>query len=159
MAVSILAAFLAQITETLSNVDGASNPTIYLSAFDDTYQLDASTTPPVTKCVVDVIPLVAGAYTIDLTTIQGTNGTAQDMTGLKVQFFRFKNLGANDMTITFGASNPYNLLGSAFVVVVKAGQQFMFYGNDATPDVGAGAKNIDVTGTLVQEFELTIVAG
>lgn len=160
MAVSLTYGFTANISETLaSGVDGSSQPVINHSSFDDTGTLNASSTPPATKCVVRTIALIAGAYTIDLTTITGTNGLAQDMTGLKVQYFRVKNLGASAMTFTFGASNPYLLKGAAWKTILEQNQIDVFYGNDATPDVGGSSKTIDVSGTGTQTFELTIVAG
>jgi aspartokinase len=160
MAVQLSYAGTAKIQETLaSGVDGAGTPTILHSSFDDQGTLTASTTPPVTKCVVKVIALSAGAATIDLTTITGTNGLVQDSTGLKVQYFRVKNLGANTMTFTVGASNGYNLAGATFNVPLEQNQWFILYGNDATPDVAAGDRTIDVAGTAAQTFELTLVTG
>jgi len=157
MAVSAELGFIFRVQETLTNVDGASQQTIDLSAFDDTFSLNADSTPPATICVFKVVPLVAGAYTIDLTTITGTNGVVQDMTGLRVQDIRVKNLGANDMTFAPGASNGISLSCGTFTV--PPGGISMFHLNDAAPDVASGDRTIDVTGTLVQEFELSILAG
>lgn len=160
MSVSFSYAGIAQVSETLaSNVDGASSPTILHSSFDDSATLTSSTTPPVTKCVVKICTLTAGAFTIDLTTITGTNGLAQDSTNLKVQYFRVKNLGANTMTFTVGASNGYNLAGAGFSVALEQNQWFVLFGNDATPDVAAADRTIDVAGTGTQTFELTLVTG
>lgn len=160
MAVQLSYAFKAINRETLaSGVDGADQPDIIHAAFDDSATLNASSTPPVTNCVVRTIALTAGAYTIDLTTITGTNGLVQDMTGKKVQLFRFKNLGAASMTIAEGASNGYAMLGASFTFTVPAGGQVMFVFNDNTPDVAAGDRTIDITGTGTQTFELTIDAG
>jgi hypothetical protein len=160
MAVSFFYGFVAQVTETLaSNVDGSESPSLLHASFDDTATLNSSTTPPVTKSVVKVVALSGGAATIDLTTITGTNALAQDMTGLKVQYFRVKNLGANTMTFTVGASNGYNLAGAGFSVALEQNQQFALFLNDASPDVAAGDRTIDVAGTTTQTFELTVVAG
>jgi PKD repeat protein len=160
MAVQLSYAGTAKIQETLaSGVDGAGTPTILHSSFDDQGTLTASTTPPVTKCVVKVIALVAGAATINLATITGTNGLAQDSTGLKVQYFRVKNLGAAAMTFTAGASEGYNLAGASFNMAILPGQWFIFFGNDATPDVAAADRQIDVAGTGTDTFELTLVTG
>lgn len=160
MAVSALVAFQAQITETLaSGVDGSASPSILHAAFDDSYSLSSSSTPPITKCVVKSVALSGGAATIHLGTITGTNGLAQDMSGLKVQIFRVKNTGTNAMTFTVGASEGYNLMGASMNFVLLSGQQLMFYGNDATPDVAAADRQIDVAGTGTETFELTILAG
>jgi len=157
MAVDANVAFFANINETLSNVDGAAQQTINLSAFDETFTMNADSTPPGTKCVVKLIALTAGAYTIDLTTITGTNGVVQDMTGLRVQLIRVKNLGANNMTFTPGASNGIDIGCGAFTV--PAGWTEMKRTGDTSVDVASGDRTIDVTGTAAQTFELTIIAG
>lgn len=160
MAVTATIANTSIINETLaSNVDGSTNPLVTHDSFDDGVTLDSNTTPPATKCVVKIVALSGGAASIDLTTITGTNGLAQDSTGLKVQLFRVKNLGANTMTFTVGASNGYNLAGAGFSVALEQNQWFMFYGNDASPDVASADRTIDVAGTTTQTFELTLVTG
>ena len=88
----------------------------------------------------------------------GTNDTI-DGTGLKVQAFRVKNLGANTMTFTVGASNGYDLAGAGFSVALAQNQHFTLYGNDATPDIASGDRTIDVAGTGSQTFECSIVMG
>lgn len=160
MAVSLTYSGVAQVSETLaSGVDGATSPTIYHSSFDDQGTINATSTVPATKCVVKVIALSGGAATINLATITGTNGLIQDSTGLKVQYFRVKNLGAAVMTFTVGAANGYNLAGAGFSVALLTDQWFIFFGNDATPDVAAADLSIDVAGTTTQTFELTLVTG
>ena len=104
--------------------------------------------------------LTAGAATIDLTALTGTNGAAVDFTGLKVQAAKFINpVGNAAMTITFGATNPYLLGGTAFKWILSAGQELLVYLNDASPDVASGAKNIDISGTLAQSLTCVLVAG
>ncbi len=147
-------------TEVLAtSIDSVGTPTVLHNNFDYVETINAGTTVPATKVSEQVVALIAGAKTIDLTALVGVNGGVVNGTGLKVQAIKIKNLGANLMTITFGASNPYNLMGADFKITLQPGQRFMFTGNDATPDVGSGAKNIDVAGTLVQTFQLEVVLG
>jgi hypothetical protein len=44
-------------------------------------------------------------------------------------------------------------------MILAPGQEFLFFGNEATPDVGSGAKNIDLVGTLTQGVQVVVVAG
>jgi hypothetical protein len=146
--------------ETLaSGVDGASSPTIVYDSFNDSRRLNATSTTPATKVVSRVIALSGGAYTIDLTTITGANGLAQDGTGLKVQVVRIKNLGAAGMTFTVGASNGYNLLGASMNFTLLANQRATFDLYDASPDIASGDRTIDVAGTAAQTFELDLLMG
>lgn len=129
--------------------------------YNSTKVMNASSTPPATKAAYFSKALVAGAATIDLTALTGTNGVTVVGTGLKVQVARFKNpsTNANSIVVTVGASNGYNLAGSDFKVTLAPGQEQTFYGNDATPDVGSGAKNIDISGTGTQALQVSIVLG
>lgn len=167
MAVSANYSFGMLTTETLeAGIDGVATggDKIKYSAFDESGTLNASSTPPATKCSFDNIALVAAAKTIDLTALTGANGATVDLTGLKVQLLRITNLGANSMTFSEGASNGYELLGNGWSITVpgtagdrKSTIQILL--PDTAPDVAAGAKNIDVAGTGTQQFELSIVAG
>lgn len=160
MAVSCVWAMTASVTETLADGSlGSSANSVQHTAFNEGATINASSTPPATKVAEAVVALSGGAKTVDLTALTGTNGATIDMSGLKVQIIRIKNLGANAMTFVEGASNGYELMGNAWSVILASGQVLMLYGNDATPDVAAGAKTIDVTGTTTQTFELTVVAG
>lgn len=146
--------------ETLADGDIAStNNTVTHNAYDESSALTSATTPPITKCAFFLGTLVAGALTIDLQALSGTNGATVDGTGLKVQAFHVKNLGANSMTFTFGSADPYALMGATWLITLAPGQDFLHYGNDATPDIGNSTHKIDVTGTLVQTFECSILMG
>lgn len=162
MSVQVTYKAMATVAETIAQNTGsapASTNVVTHTEYDEAFSLSALTTPPATKVAEFLMTLDTGAFTIDLRDLTGTNAGVIDGNGLKVQVFRFKNLGANTMTLTFGGSNPYNLLGSAFVVDIPAGAHFMYFGNDATPDIASGAKEIDVTGTGAQTAEVTIIMG
>lgn len=157
MAVTCDYAFKLTGTETLTNVDGVTTATLVHDAFNETGSLSASTTPAVTMVYDELVALTAGAYTIDLTSLTGSNGAVQDGTGLRVQMIRVKNLGANAMTFSEGASNGIALACGTFVVPASGITQM--YLADASPDIAAGDRTIDVAGTGTQTFEISIYLG
>lgn len=161
---SVSLAYKSEVTVTevvTGNTDAyaAANRTVISDEFNTTAALASGTTPPVTKVASFVQALSTGTATVDLTSLTGANGASVDGTGLKVQVLKMKNLGANTMSITFGAANPYALAGADFKVSLTQNQEITFYGNDASPDIASGAKNMDLAGTASQTAELTIVMG
>jgi hypothetical protein len=148
------------VQETLAtDVEAASAPTIIHSGFNTKQILNATSSPAVTKQIQRTLSMTAGALTINLASLTGTNGLAVDFTGLKVQHFKFINPGANPITFTFGASNPYLLLGSGWKIIVPAGGEVAGKLNDQPPDVDSTHKNIDVSGTGTDSFNIILVAG
>lgn len=129
--------------------------------FNNLDTLTADSTVPVTKSFAAELALSTGAKILDLTALTDGVLATKDFTGLKVQVIKLINKtgNANDMTFAVGASNGYNLMGSDWTITLTAGQHILLFGNDATPDVGSGAKTIDVTGTGSQAFQILIVAG
>lgn len=157
MAVSVTYGFLARVTETLdTGVAGAPNPAIVFSAYDEAATLNGTSVPPVTENSQFLATLVAGALTINLAALVGANGTI-DGTGLRVQILRVQNLGANDMVFSEGASNGIALKCLPFTVPAGGISQFLL--NDASPDIAAGDRTIDIAGTLVETAEVTIILG
>lgn len=142
------------------NLDLAANPTVVHKLTTEIEgTLTSSTTIPATKVFSDTIPLVAGAKTLDLTALTSGDKT-EDFTGLKIQLALFVNLGTNVMSFKAGASNGYNIFGASGVVELKPGGAVLYLGNDVLPDVANGsADEIDVAGTLVESFEVILVAG
>lgn len=164
MAVALTYATNLTVVETLANnTPSAPDATrkVTHTNFNSAASLSAATTPPVTTAAFFQQLLTAGAATIDLTALTGTNGATVNLTGLKVQAIKFKALAtnANPITIGEGASNGYELLGSGWTLDLAPGQEIVIYGNDATPDVGGSAKEIDLAGTGTQGLEVSIVAG
>jgi hypothetical protein len=150
------------ITEILAgNSVGLSDKSVIHSTLNKSATLTNATTPPVTLVATFRKALAAGVGTIDLTALVGTNSGAIDGTGLKVQAIKFVNpaTNANTIKIAKGASNGYALAGTDFAVTLSPGQEFVMYGNDATPDIAAGAKTFDLTGTLVQVLDVSIAMG
>jgi hypothetical protein len=164
MSVEVTYAATATVVETLEdNVPAATAPNrkVRHDQYNGAATLSASTTPPVTKVAVFEKALAAGAATIDLTALTGTNEATVDGTGLKVQVLKIKNksTNANPITIKVGLTDGYQLAGANFEAQISPGQEFLFYGNDATPDIGAAAKTLDLAGTGSQAAEVLIVMG
>lgn len=161
MAVSVLCASTITITETLDNTPSAADASkrVVHSDYNESATYTSVTTPPVTKCASFLLTLSSGSGTIDFRALTGTNGASIDGNGLKVQMLRFKNLGENIMTITPGASNGIDLFGaSSSLAVPPSGYVHMFFA-DASPDIAAGDKTIDIAGTGAQTAEVTVVVG
>jgi NAD/NADP transhydrogenase alpha subunit len=162
MSVSVNYAANVTVQETLeTNPDSssASQRVVTHSLFNSSHALNGSSTPPATKVAAFKLALVAGAGAIDLTALVGTNGAVVDGTGLKVQAIKVKNVGANALTITKGATNGYALAGASMNISLLQNQEVTLYGNDATPDVASGVRILDLAGTLVQESQWIIVLG
>jgi len=165
MSVSAVIISQCKVTETLETSNdvasaAASSRKVIHSQFDENVTLVSTSDPPATKIACFVQALTAGAATLDLTALPGTNGATVSGDGLKVQYFRMKNLGANEMTIDQGDSHGYALAGAAFSMTLKQNQYFEIYGNDATPDIANdSADEIDLAGTTTQTAEFTILMG
>lgn len=139
-------------------VPSVASPLVH-SAFSTTKNLDATSTPAVSKCAYLTKALVAGAGTIDLTALPHNGGTV-DLTGLRVEVLKFKNKTGNAvMTISEGASNGYEALGNAWSIKLLAGQEATFFLNDAAPVVSGTLKTIDVAGTGTEQLEVSVVGG
>lgn len=161
MSITLNYAAKLEAKETLEgNTDALSATTriVTWNAYDEAATYTGATTPAVSKIAEKLIALVAGALTIDLTALAGysANGGTVDATGLKLQFMRVKNLGANAMTFATGGANGYNFGGP---VTVQPGGLVLIAGNSGLPAVAAGVKNIGVTGTGTQTAEVTLIFG
>lgn len=164
MAVAATAVFQCKVVETLeANTASAAEAKrkVTHDQFDDTYELAAATTPPATKVAAFEQNLSAGAATINLAALTGTNGATVDLTGLKVQIISIeaKAANANPITIVPGASNGIDLFGASSSITLQPGQRFMWFGNDAAPDVASGDRTLDLSGTGSQGLNIIIVAG
>jgi hypothetical protein len=166
--VSISATVITEVTPTDSapSIAGLAAARLVFDAYKTSAALNSTSTPAITKKAMFVLTLSGGAATIDLTALADVAGT-QDFTGLKVQAMKFQNPSANSMTLTKGASNGYGLLtsGATWTVPIPPALSGAPYGEvslllpEGTPDVGSGAKTIDVSGTGTQTLLCTIIAG
>lgn len=139
---------------------GASSPIVVYDGLNTRASLTASTSVPVTKSALFIQGLTSGTATIDLTSVTDVYGEVVNFNGLKIQAFKVKGYSnAAAITLTEGASNGYELGGNTWKVAVQAGQEFTFYGNELTPDVGGSTKTIDLSGTGTQQVLIEIVGG
>lgn len=163
MAVSLELKLHATAVETFTSDASlaANDKGVTHSGFNISKSLSASTTPPATKTAYFSQAMTDGAATIDLTGLPGTNAGVVSLSGLKVQSLLLENpsTNANAISIEPGASNGYDIFGSDFKVTLQPGQSALFYGNDATPDVGSSDKTLDIAGTGTQSLKVGIVAG
>lgn len=168
MAAAVEATYNALLTvkETLAlGLDNATDPTTPHTLGDHAATLSASTTPPVTKTFSDDIALVAGAGTLNLSTLAGPLSTTIDFTGLKVQVIKLVAASTNTggITVAKGDAQPYNLFGednvSSETVEVLPGDAVLIVHNETTEDVGAAIKNIKFTGTGTDTLRIMLVAG
>ena len=143
-------------------IDGVTNQDFVLQISGLSATLSPTSTVPATKVFKDQVSLSGNAATLDLTALVRDNLPNVDGTGLKVQLFVFhnKSTNANTMTIVDGATNGYDIFGSAAgSVTVPIGGTVMFFGNDKLDDIASADKTIDVSGTGSQTFEVHIVMG
>ena len=153
----------AQAVETLAlNIDSP-NPNVTHEISGDSGTLDANSTVPATKAWKDDRQLSSGTDTFDLTALSRGNLNDEDFTGLKVQIIKIKAKSTNTAVTTFkaGTTNGYNLFGNADgEITLDAGAVALFQMNDKLADVGASAKNIDISSTDVDaQYEILLVAG
>jgi hypothetical protein len=161
MSVSVSYAATITIAETLANNTGSAPAATRLvthTDYNESGTYNSGTTPPVTTPASFLLTLSGGAATIDLRALTGTNGASVDGNGLKVQIVRIKNLGANEMTFSEGASDGHNFFTTDGTKVPPGGHVQIF-SNDNFDDIAAANKTWDVAGTLAQTAEVTIVLG
>lgn len=156
MSVTATVALTLNVSESITgNAPAAISPVISHTAY--------SIAPTVTGtlCAFWNQALTAGAATVDLTNCVGTNGIAVSGSGLRVKAIQMTAASdnANDITLTEGASNGYELLGSGWTVGLKAGQSLLFYPAATAPQIGSSAKTIDISGTGTQSVKLSIIFG
>lgn len=146
--------FTCTILETLTDqVDGSTSPEVIHDGFNRTFSLDENGSgglAVVTEPAVFTKALVAGAGTINLTSVPATGGGNKSANGLKVQLVLFTNPTTNvgsTITIAPGASNAYELFGSGNELVIPKGCTLQFYFHDQLADIDGTHKEIDLAGT------------
>lgn len=151
------------VTETL-DLPGANRPQVRHDAFKTTATLNADTTPAATQIVSFIVTLSAGAATIDLSALPGTQGTL-DGTGLKIRSFWLKNIkedgtaNTGAVTITPGASNGYNIFGASDGKATADLGGTIHWTPAASQTIASGDRNIDLAGTGTDEFQCVILLG
>ncbi len=149
------------VRETIIAPAARRDNSIVHEAYSTNLQINAASSVPATKVAAFRKSLTAGAATIDLTSLVGTNSAVVDGTGLKVQAIKVKAPTTNTAAITVaeGASSGYELLGNGFTFAVKPGQEALFFLNEGAPDVALDAKNIDLSGTGTESLDVIVVLG
>lgn len=142
-------------------VDGAASSQITFNGFNlANVQLNGTSNPVITKPIYHTYTLVAAAKTIDLTALVDSVGAAYTALGLKLQSIIIKNpAGNHDLNIAPGASNGYAILGAGNDFTLPGGATLGLYIPEGTPDVAAGAKTLDITGTGTESFKIGMTFG
>ena len=163
MSVSVTWAQTLTVVETLPNNTGSAPDAtrkITHTDYNEGGTLSATTTPVATTCAHFLLTLTAGAATIDLTALTGTNGVSVNGTGMKIQSVRIKNLGANQMTIKVGAANGHTgVFAATNGHPLNSGGVAQIHTNASGDSIDGTHKNWDITGTGAQTSEWSIVLG
>jgi hypothetical protein len=149
-------------TLNLGLTSGAGTPPVTHQFGETQTILDANSTPVATQTWAEIVPLVGGTITLDLAALKVGAGTLPNinMTGEKVQAYYIKNNGTNVMVFKpLDAVTGYNLFGDADgQLTLAAGESDLCLRNESLPDVAAGAKDLLVTGTGEQTFEMMLIS-
>ena len=167
MSVTLKYKMVAEAEEVIAlGLDNVDNPTITHKLGDFASTLNATSMPVVTKAFSDTVPLVAGAGSLDLTSLAGPSGTSIDFTDLKVQMVQLACPTTNSGGITVAkkdAVTGYNLFGadnvSAEQVEVMPGSYVQLYHRDTLEDVDATHKDLTFAGTGTDTIQVLLVAG
>lgn len=155
---------MIEVEETLSktNLNGSTAEALtIMNKINSEYNLNSSTSPDAELVYMGLQSLSGGALTIDLTALTDSEGNTIASTGKKVRAILAKGTSTNAgaITIAVGASNGYELGGSAFSVDIDASDWFLAFFGTHAPDIAAGAKTLDCSGTTTESFKLIIVFG
>lgn len=164
MSVDLTYSSLLTAKETLSvNVPAADvkKRVVTHDLYNTVSTLNSGTVPPATDMAAFEKALVAGAVTIDLTALTGTNGRVVDGTGLRVQALKFRNKSVNAATLKLkkGGTNGYDGFGALFSITLAPKAEVMILNEDAGGDISSTNKTLDLTGTDVEVGEFEIILG
>ncbi len=125
--------------------------------------LTPSTVPAIAQVYGDALALAGGVFTLDLTALDQGNLPNITMLGEKVQIIKVSANPNNTAQIKMkkGATNGYNIFQSgSSEIELGPGAVILFYAPEHCPDVAAGAKTIDFSGSDVDaSFDIIIVSG
>lgn len=158
MSVTATTSVMISATETLPSGD-----TLRVNIADAAAQLNASSTPPVTKQAGGPHALTAGAETLDLTAIANQAGGTVTFLGLKIQRVKITVTVATAMVyFSEGATNGYGLFGAdtdaAFIGLLQGETAYLEFA-DTRDDVAAANKTIDVSSTDLDAAYTIWIAG
>lgn len=162
MAVTITPTINFAAVETLdTGVDGVTSPSVTHNKFNiPSVTHNAGSLAPVTIASYRTYALVAGALTIDLRALLGVGDESQDANGLKLQTIVIRNpSGNNIITLGEGAVNGFPLFGAGKSVDFPGDSEMGFHIPEGVVNVSATDKTIDVSGTLIESFDVGICLG
>ncbi len=162
MAVTITPTINFAAVETLdTGVDGATAPSVTHNKFNiPSVTHNAGSPAPVTMASYRTYAMTAGALTIDLRALLGVGDESQDANGLKLQTIVIRNpSGNNPITVTTGATNGFPLFGGTNSVVIPDDSELAFHIPEGLVNVSATDKDIDVSGTGTESFDVGITLG
>ncbi len=148
MSISATAVANLTVVETLAiDVPFAAAPAITHNGLNATLKLSGATTPAGSAVAAIAVPLVAGAATIDLTAMAGTNALAVDGTGLQIQAVMIQNPEGNlhPLVVAPAGTDGYALFGAGSQLALNPGEQLLWLGNAALPAIGPTAKFLSLT--------------
>ncbi len=152
------------VTDDLQGLagDGGSFTWDTLDPGQSTY--NGSSDPPGVYYSSQVVALVGGNKTLDLTALLGGLQGVIDATGLKLQVLRIRGEadGSNGaLTISEGAANPMELFGATNPIIYPAGcrKPWTFEFDDKLDAVSAGDCEIDLAGTGTDSFFIEMILG
>lgn len=156
------------ITETVpaASLNGLNAQKVILGTGNDlSLTLDSNSVPSPTKQAVGTLTLSGGAGTIDFSALTELNGIALDVSGgtYKLLAYRFRNKGANSMSISKGASNGLAAALGTLAIILPALTSTV--PSQVSAVLGAGVtvdgthKTLDVAGTGAQTLDYELVFG
>lgn len=152
---------LLTITEVLASADSPARKSGQLQQVFANYNqkvtYNATSTPNVDKPAVDLsVTIASSPETIDLTAVPSARDVNDnvDLSGSKLVAVLLYARAANaaDLTVGFGASNPYPIFGASKELILAPGELieigFQSGSETSKPAVSGTVKNIDVAGTV-----------
>ena len=143
--------------------DNMSTKDIVIDGTNDSVGLTSGTTPDVEYAYTDDLVMTGSLQTFDFTALSDPEGISMASTLLtkKVRAIKFRSKSTNtgNITITFGTATAYLLFGAAFKLILTPGQHILAYLADGAPAISSSLKHLDITGTLNDVLEISIVFG
>lgn len=150
----------AQLATGEDNVQSAASQTYTISGNNG--QLSGTSTVPASKYWTDNRTLAGSSETLDLTSLTGPYASSVTFNGLRIQCIKIVAGSANvaDIIVDIGDTNPYHIFGDANAqVTLKAGAALEMVVPNNGQVVGSSNKNVKVSGTTGDSYNIMLVAG
>lgn len=146
-----------QVTENPGSAPAGVALSSLFKELDQFQQLTPSSTPPVSLFGIYKTTISGGTYTVDVTSLQGSNGTL-NATAKKLVAIAIANPvgSAGDVNVATGASNGYTIPQP---LKVKPGGFLVEYFAANLTAVDSTHKTLDVTGTTGDTPEIALIFG